>query len=163
MGETTTGVDTPDLLELQIDNIRNNVIGIVDELDHRRQDWGARLKHRTSMVALGGLVLVAGAVAAGVLLGRRRRHHRRLAGRARNLGRAVARVADDPDVLLRRPSMSARVLGAALAAVAATVAKQLTIRALAAPKAPRQLQAPSRVERAAARQASKQPWRALNP
>ena len=152
MGERTTGLDDPELLELQIEAIRRNLTGIVRELDHRRHDfvdWRAQLAKRKPAIAMaaGAVVAVAGAAAlAGFLLQRR---NRTLKVRARNLRKAVGRVLEDPNRLARKESsLFGKVAIALLTAGASALAKSIVTAALPSKADARALPAPSSEDKA---------------
>lgn len=129
MGERTTGLDDPAILELQIDSIRRNLTGIVRELDHRRHDLtDVKMqidKHKPELLAAAGsVVVVAGALGAVAFLLRRR--NRKLGVRATHLRKAIGRILEDPNRLARpEPTILKKVATALVVAVAAAAGKKV--------------------------------------
>ena len=118
----------------EITHVRRRLDALVMELDRRRHnvtDWRRHLRLHGRTLALGALV-VAVAVTAPVAFARvraRRRgslvtHGVALTQKARRLGKALERIADDPDRLA--PTTAAAGLGSRVAvAVAAMMAQVL--------------------------------------
>lgn len=129
------GAEAPpdiDHLEDDIDRIRGNLGGLLNELDRRRHDaFDVRRQLRRHGVAVGlGLLAVAGIVTAGILLHRERgRRARSLPARARALRRAVRRVAAEPDrVAEAYPRVGKKILAAGGTAVASVVGRRIAER-----------------------------------
>jgi hypothetical protein len=130
----------------EITDVRRRLDVLVMELDRRRHnatDWRRQLRLHGRTIALGVLV-VAVAVTVPVALSRARAHRRytlaargiELGRRARRLGRAFERIADNPDRLA--PVESALGLGSrtavAVAAMITQVLAQTAVRALMRPR-----------------------------
>ena len=129
MGERTTGLDDPAILELQIDSIRRNLTGIVRELDHRRHDLtDVKMqidKHKPELLAAAGsVVAVAGVVGAIAFFVSRR--NKKLSVRATHMRKAIARVLEDPNRLARpEPTILKKVATALVVAVVAAAGKKV--------------------------------------
>ena len=118
----------------EITDVRRRLDALVMELDRRRHnvtDWKRHLRLHARTLALGALVVVV-AVTAPVAFARVRAHRRgslvtrgvALTRKARRLGQALERIADDPDRLA--PTTAAASLGSrAVVAVAAMMAQVL--------------------------------------
>jgi hypothetical protein len=121
----------------EITDVRRRLDALVMELDRRRHnvtDWKRHLRRHAGTVAIGALV-VGVSVAAPILFSRTRSRHRRVSSslvargadfnqKARRLGQAVERIADDPDRLA--PTAAAAGLGSrTIVAVAAMLAQVL--------------------------------------
>jgi hypothetical protein len=116
-------------LVAEVRQIRTNLTGIVQELDHRRHelfDWRLQLRRHWGMLALIaglGAALIGGSLAVKI---RRDREARRALNRLRKIRRAAARFVDDPDnVAPREPPIYRKVVAALLTAAAATGGKKL--------------------------------------
>lgn len=122
MGEGARSVesDNPPQLEREIEDLREEMTAIVDEIDRRREelfDWRLQLRRH----GVGPAAAAAGVVVAvGVLFGIAVWHRRRTAARA------------DPDHLTAAdlaayasPSLTRMVVAAALSSAAGAVAKRL--------------------------------------
>jgi hypothetical protein len=132
MGEAADSLNQPQELVHEVREIRENLTGIVRELDHRRHelfDWRLQLRRHAGFVTIlagATVLLVAGSILMSV---RRRRIERRTMTRVKKMRRAVARFVDDPDrVVPREPAVSKKVLAAALTAAAATAGKKASER-----------------------------------
>jgi hypothetical protein len=101
----------------EITQVRRWLNALVTELDRRRHhmtDWKHLAREHAGSIALGALV-VAAAVATPLALSQARRRRRsrlsyrsaELADRARRIGRALGRVAKDPDLLAPPPARRA--------------------------------------------------------
>jgi hypothetical protein len=108
-GGDASHADEPDHIEREIHAIRDDLSGLVSELDRRRHaalDWRLQLRRhkRELAIAAGGLALaVAGGVAVRHALRQRRQEP---LARVQRLGHALDLVFQDPDALarsLRRP------------------------------------------------------------
>jgi hypothetical protein len=118
----------------EITDVRRRLDALVMELDRRRHnvtDWKRHLRLHARTLALGALV-VAVAVTAPIAFARVRARRRgslvtrgvALTQKARRLGKALERIADDPDRLA--PTTAAAGLGSRVAvAVAAMMAQVL--------------------------------------
>jgi hypothetical protein len=143
MGEGTTRVVEADgmgtrvrALGDEITQVRRWLNALVTELDRRRHhmtDWKHLAREHAGSVALGALV-VAAALATPVAISRTRRRRRarlayrgaELADRARRIGRALGRVAKDPDLLAPPPARKALgIAPSALVGFALTMAQLL--------------------------------------
>src|SRR6267142_3824954 len=118
----------------EITDVRRRLDALVMELDRRRHnvtDWKRHLRLHARTLALGALVVAVAVTAPGAFA--RVRAHRRgslvtrgvaLTRKARRLGQALERIADDPDRLA--PTTAAAGLGSrAAVAVAAMMAQVL--------------------------------------
>ena len=126
-------VESPEELEREVEEIRDDMTDIVSELDrrgHEAFDWRMQLrKHAAPMMftGLGFLAVAAGAIALSV---RRKRRNNRPLARARRLREALARMIAHPELVAQpRPSIANRALAAAVSAAAGSVAKAVTDRA----------------------------------
>jgi hypothetical protein len=145
MGEGTTrvvetngaGTRVRELGE-EITHVRDRLDALVVELDRRRHqvtDLKRHLRRHAGSLAAGVLVVAALAGAATVVLARTRRARRgrlalrgaELRGKARRLGHAIGRIADDPDRLAppRQPVIGASTLIAIGLTAAPMLAKWL--------------------------------------
>ena len=117
----------------EITGVRRRLDTLVGELDRRRHnvtDWKRHLRRHAGTIAVGALV-VAVAVAAPVAFARARARRRSsLAGRgavltqkARRLGQAFERIAEDPDRLA--PTAAALGVGSRTAVAVATMMAQV--------------------------------------
>jgi len=118
----------------EITEVRRRLDTLVVELDRRRHgatDWKRHLRRHGGRVVIGALVLAA-ALTAPVAMSQVRTRRRSvlvaraadLAGRARRLGQALGRIAQDPD--RRAPAPRPSLFGAStIVAVALAVAQVL--------------------------------------
>ena len=132
----------------EITDVRRRLDALVMELDRRRHnvtDWKRHLRRHAGTVAVGALVVAVG-VAAPVLFTRSRSRRRTLslmargAGltqKARRLGRAFERIANDPDRVA--PKVTVASLGSrtvvAMAAMMAQVLATSILRAVVTQRA----------------------------
>jgi len=118
-------------LGAEIADVRRRLDTLIVELDRRRHnmtDWRRHLRRHGGAIAIGAAV-VAVAVTAPVLLARARSRRRvgllargaALAGKARGLGQAFERIADDPG----RLAPASAGLGSRTAVAVATMATQI--------------------------------------
>jgi hypothetical protein len=152
MGERTTGLDDPAILEQQIDSIRRNLTGIVRELDHRRHDLtDVKMqidKHKPELLAAAGsVVVVAGVVGAVAFFVSRR--SKKLGVRATHMRKAIGRILEDPNRLARKePSIWKKLATGLIAAALGAAVKKVTSVAIDEVRAkPKELE----------------PWQQLNP
>ncbi len=116
-------------LQQEIETIRDNIGGLVSELDHRRHDFfdvGAQLRRHGVSLAVGGVVLVG--LATGSLLRARHRARARqsLPGRAGRIGQALTRMVNHPEHQSPPPqSVGLKILAAAGAAAASFLVRRL--------------------------------------
>ena len=149
MGQGTTRVvednGTPGRVRAlgdEITDVRRRLDALVMELDRRRHnvtDWRRHVRRHAGTVAVGALV-IAVSVAAPVLLARMRTRRRasslmtrgaEFTQKARRLGHALERIADDPDRLA--PRTAAAGLGSrTLVAMATMIAQALATSAMRA-------------------------------
>jgi len=130
----------------EITDVRRRLDVLVTELDRRRHnatDWRRQLRLHGRTIALGVLI-VAVAVTGPVALSRARAHRRytlaaqsfELGRKARRLGRAFERIADNPDRLA--PVQAGLGLGSrtavAVAAMITQVLAQTVVRAIMRPR-----------------------------
>lgn len=121
-----------DSLVNEIDEIRGNLDGLIDELDHRRHELlDVRLQLRRHAVAvIVGAVALAGLVAKEIALAvHRGRQRRTLRARLGRLRTAVARMIDDPDrVAKESPNVGKKILAAGATAAASIFGKRFARR-----------------------------------
>jgi hypothetical protein len=127
----------PEDLQKDIEKIRDNIGGLVTELDHRRHelfDIGSQLKRHAVPLAIGGAMLV-GLTAGGLLLARHRARVRQSApGRAVRIGNALARMVKHPERQSPPPpSVGLKILAAAGAAAASFLVRRLLQRLVVPP------------------------------
>jgi hypothetical protein len=118
--------ETPDQLEHDIERIRHNLDGLVNELDHRGRallDWPRQLRRHAVALTAGGLV-IAGLVAGGLVIRRQRR--RALSARLHRLREAAGRVLVSPERVAPPPQKGAatKIGSALLAAVLSAAVKR---------------------------------------
>ncbi len=117
----------------EIDVLRNELGGLVAELDRRRHEaLDVRLqvsKHPLTVAAIATVsaLVLGGAIA---LVVRGRRQQRRPTVRARQTRRALARLFEHPDRVAAEPSIANKVATAVVVAVATALAKRLLDRSL---------------------------------
>jgi hypothetical protein len=121
--------EAADRLEQQADTLRDNLGGLVAELDHRRH---AAARRYGKPAAISGIVLTVGVIAALVW---RKLHRKRSAafGVGMVLGRVLPRRKKGEPVK-REPSVTKKVIGAAAAAAASIAARHLMSRLLPGPE-----------------------------
>jgi hypothetical protein len=133
------GSPRPEQVAGEIDVLRNELGGLVDELDRRRHEaFDLRLQASRHPLVVAGvatvLALVVGAAVAVAIRDTRRR--RSPTARARDVRAALSRLAEHPRRVAADPSMANKLVTAALLAIATTLAKRLTVRAVTATPAP---------------------------
>ena len=128
MGEAADSLKERELVA-EVRQIRNNLTGIVQELDHRRHelfDWRLQLRRHWGTLALvagAGAAILAGSF---MLKSRREREARKALTKLRKIRRAAARFVDDPDgVAPKEQPIYRKVVAALLTAAAATGGKKL--------------------------------------
>jgi hypothetical protein len=115
-------------VEGEIDMLRNELGGLVAELDRRRHealDLGLQARRHPVLVASIATVaalLVGGAIA---LVVRTRHERRRPSVRAREARRALSRLFEHPDRVAAEPSIPNKVVTAVTVALATALAKRL--------------------------------------
>jgi hypothetical protein len=136
MGQGTDDVmdpETPEELEREVEDIRDDMTGIVSELDrrgHEALDWRMQLRRHAAPLMFTGLGLLAVAIGKRALSARRERRNNRPLAKARRMREALARMIAHPELVAQpRPSIANRALAAAVGAAAGSVAKALTDRA----------------------------------
>ncbi len=103
--DAASGKESPEFLEQEVREIRENVTEVIGELDRRRHevfDWRIQLRRNAvplALTTLGFLVFVAGA--AGISAWRRRRRDRPLA-RAKRMRAALSRMVAHPELIAQR-------------------------------------------------------------
>jgi hypothetical protein len=124
-----------DRLQHDIEIIREDLGGLVTELDHRRHealDVGLQVRRHAFPLAIGALALLGAAAGGFVWAAYRSRARRRLPARAARLGAAVKRMIDHPERQAPAPpSIGLKVLAAAGAAAASVVGRRLAQRMIA--------------------------------
>jgi len=114
-------------IEKEIEVIRSNLDGLVNELDERRHRLNPVFvaRHHPVGLALGGLV-VAGAVWAGLAIHNARvRKRNSWLGRARRLRSTLGQLFEKPDVVRAPPGLGKKVLTAAATAAVVVAARRL--------------------------------------
>jgi len=124
----------PEVLEREVEEIRDNISGIVGELDRRRQelvDWRLQLrKHGVLIAAVGASCVVGFGLTVAVGSARRRRRKQPFA-KARRLRDAVERMIEHPELVARpHPSIGRKALSAIVTVVASALAKTVIRRIL---------------------------------
>ena len=119
----------PEDLQREIETIRDNIGGLVSEIDHRRHDLfnvKSQLTRHAMWLAIGGVALVA-AAAGGVLLARHRARGRQsLPARTARIGDALVRLVNHPERQSPPPqSVGLKILAAAGAAAASILVRRL--------------------------------------
>jgi hypothetical protein len=134
MDKGTTGVVEPGAgqaaaIEQEIVRIRENLGGLVSELDHRRQGLNpmvAARRHPTGFAIAGALII--GAVGAAILIhNARERRRNSWRGRGRRLKGALTELMEGRAATVS-PKLSRRLLGAVATAAGAAVGRQLATR-----------------------------------
>jgi hypothetical protein len=125
--------EEPRRIEREIDALRTELDGLVDELDRRRHDaldWRLQLRKHRGAVALGAGALLA----ITALAVRRARRPVSLAEHAATFLRGIYAVGEDPDRLERAdpgyPALAGQLARTAALAGASVLARRLTRRAL---------------------------------
>jgi hypothetical protein len=135
MGEATAELNgrvestEPEIIEREVEEIRDNITGIVGELDrrgHELVDWRSHLqKHALLLAALGAGCLVGLGVTIAGRRARQKRRNRPLE-KARRLRVAISRMIAHPErVAQPRPGIGHKALGAAVGATAGFLVKAL--------------------------------------
>ncbi|MBC8134021.1 MAG: hypothetical protein H7X95_13640 [Deltaproteobacteria bacterium] len=125
-----------DQLEDEIEEIRDNLGGLVTELDHRRHRLNPlnALEQYPWAIAIGGVVLVGAAWGGIALHNARERERSSWRGRSKQLQATLGRAVDRPDKGPGAgPNVGMKVLTAACTAAAAVVARRLVTRFLTPP------------------------------
>jgi hypothetical protein len=120
-------------VEGEIDMLRNELGGLVAELDRRRHEvLDLRLQARKHPVLVAAVATVAALVVGGAIAFavHARRERRRPAVRAREARRALFRLFDHPDRVAAEPSIANKIATAAGAALATALTKRLLDRAV---------------------------------
>jgi hypothetical protein len=136
MGQGTDDLnehERPEVLEREIEDIRDDMGLIAGELDRRRHavfDWRSQLKNHAgalSLLALGLVLVAAGTTALSV---RRKRRRNRPLAKARRLREALSRIIEHPELVAQpRPSIGNKAIAAAVSAAAGSFAKAAAERA----------------------------------
>jgi predicted protein tyrosine phosphatase len=119
----------PAVLEREVEDIRENISGIVSELDRRKDellDWRTQVrKHAVLLVAVGASCILGLTLTLAIGAAQRRRRNRPLE-KARRLRAALSRIIANPELVAPpRPSITRKALGAAASASAGILAKSL--------------------------------------
>jgi hypothetical protein len=125
-----------DELQHEIESIRDDLAGMVGELDRRRHELLDLRRHAVPLIAIGAALL---AVATGgiTLAVARRRRRARLGPRLERLREALERMIDKPNRVANTPGVGRKIVGAGGAAAASVLAKHLAKRLVAARRAER--------------------------
>jgi hypothetical protein len=128
-------------LQHEIESVRENLGGLVSELDHRRHEAlnvGLQLRRHALPLAIAGAALL-GLTAGGIALAiRRSRARNSLPARAVRLGQAFKRMVDHPEQQAPPPpNLGLKILAAAGAAAASVLARRLMQQLLASESARR--------------------------
>jgi hypothetical protein len=121
-------------VEGEIDMLRNELGGLVAELDRRRHEaLDFRLQARKHPVLVASVATVAALVVGGAiaLMVHARQERRRPSVRAREARRALSRLFDHPDRVAAEPSMSNKIVTAVGAAIATALVKRIVDQAVA--------------------------------
>ena len=142
MGETARSVaaeESPEQLEHDIEEIRDDLSAIVNEIDHRREealDWRVQLHRHAGAVAAGATALVVFGTGLLILNLWRARRHDSVLVKAHRLREALGRAIAAPENVARpTPGVGKKVLAAAISGAAGVLARNLT-RAATTPSAP---------------------------
>jgi hypothetical protein len=130
MGEATVdvnGAEVPEELEREVENIRENLEGILGEFSrrwHSVTDWRAQIQKHAPLIAAAGAASVI-AFGTGALVSRwRMRAGNGSIEKAYKLRDAALRVIDNPELLAqRRPGIVKQAVAAAAGAAAASLTK----------------------------------------
>jgi hypothetical protein len=136
MGQGTDDLnepEPPEVLEREIEGIRDDMGLIASELDRRRHavfDWRSQLRKHAGTLSLVALGLVVFAAGTTVLSVRRKRRRNRPLAKARRLRDALARMIEHPELVAQpRPNIANKALAAAVSAAAGSFAKAAAERA----------------------------------
>ena len=131
--ETIGNRDEAEAIEHEIEDIRQNLDELVNELDHRRHQLNpvVLIRHHPLVIAAAALVLLGAVTGSVVLFRTRQRKAKKLyyswGARGRRLGETIGRLARDPQAAVpKSPSIGKRVLVAGASAAAAVVARRMT-------------------------------------
>jgi hypothetical protein len=116
-------------LQREIEAVRENLGGLVSELDHRRHDAlnvGLQVRRHAVPLAVAGLAVLGLAAGGTALMIRRERARRSLSSRAASLGQAMKRIVDHPERQAPPPpTIGSKVLAAVATAAASILARRL--------------------------------------
>lgn len=120
--------DRAKALQQDVAEIRDDLTGLVNELDRRRHDFfdvKGQISRHALPLALAGLGLV-GLVAGGwALAARHRRRHEAVGARAIRLRQALARMIDRPERVASSPTALQKIAVASATALISAFAKRL--------------------------------------
>jgi transposase-like protein len=130
--------NTPDELEHQVAETRENVTDVVRELDrrwHALADWRHQLRQHSDLVAIGAVIAVGGTgLWMGVNAWRERKRRKPLA-RVEALRDALLRMMEHPEAVVRsRSSLGRKFVTAAGSTVASLLIKELVRRYVGEPR-----------------------------
>jgi hypothetical protein len=142
VSETTnpavTETTTPDELENQVAETRENITDVVRELDrrwHALVDWRRQLREHSDLVAIGAVIAVGGT---GLWMGVsawRKRSRRKPLARVEALRDALLRMMEHPEAVARsRSSVGRKFVMAAGSTVASLLIKELVRRYVTEPR-----------------------------
>ena len=127
--------DTVHELGNEVAHVRDDLDVLLGELDRRRHEvLDVPLQLRRHALGVGLTVLaftLAAAGSVGLTMWRRRRR-RRLRARAGRLSQAIARMTEHPERVATEPTIRAKIVTAAVSAVAAALVKKLLERGVTA-------------------------------
>jgi hypothetical protein len=116
-----------DDLQHEIEAIRDDLAGMVGELDRRRHELLDLRRNAVPLIAIG-VALLAVATGGITLAVARRRRRARLGPRLERLREAVERMIDKPSRVANTPGVGRKIVGAGGAAAASVLAKHLAKR-----------------------------------
>lgn len=124
--------DRASALQKDVEEIRDDLTGLVNELDRRRHaffDVKRQISRHALPLALVGLGLVGVAAGAWALASRHRRRRDAVGSRAIRLRQASARMIDKPERVASSPTAMQKLSMASATAVISALAKRLASRA----------------------------------
>jgi hypothetical protein len=127
------GSPRPEEVAGEIDVLRNELGGLVAELDRRRHEaFDVRLQASRHPLVVAGIATVVALMVGGAiaLVVREARHRRSPTARARDVRAALARVASHPRRVAAEPSVAYRLATAAGVALVSAFAKRLVERSV---------------------------------
>ena len=141
-GELNGSVESaePAIIEREVEEIRDNISGIVGELDRRGQelvDWRSHLRRNALVLTAVGAGCLLGLAATVAVERAKRRRRRKPLEKARRLYVAISRMIAHPELVARpRPSIGQKALAAAVSATVGFLVKALLQEAVATEPSP---------------------------